>query len=157
MTKDDMEAVNKTIAIAKEKRDRLLIEINQLDSFISQAELLFGTQEHDLPPVTIKRLNRRAPLQDKPVDKMSIADKVHKILMEHNAPMSSSEIVQEFRKRGWGLDTKNAGEILRFTLRKKTDVFLKDSSYRYYFKGMDPNRDNNQADLFHEKTMEPSS
>ena len=72
-------------------------------------------------------------VQDELVKNWQKARKVFQDM--NNTHIGISEVVRNFRKRGWELSEKNAGQIVRTAMNNKPDVFEHDvKEGKYYLK-----------------------
>jgi hypothetical protein len=105
--------------------DQLNRERERLETLINFAKNYLGkTAQAEMPNGEIEApeggLGLEIPLIEKP-----IAQGAMEIIREAGHPLTLKEIQDGFRKRHWKLSEKNGREVLRFTLRKKPEIFIK--------------------------------
>lgn len=100
------------------ERERLETLINFAKNFLgktAQAEITSG--EIEAPE---GGLGLEIPLIEKPIVQGAM-----EIIREAGRPLTLREIQAGFRQRHWKLSEKNGREVLRFTLKKKPEIFIK--------------------------------
>ncbi len=140
---DDARRESHTIGVKLSEMEKLQQRKAQLDTFITQCQLLLGDVGQD---------SQTKPLFDMPspeprhagvavVDDISKApnwEKARRIFIEtNNKPMILSEMVKEFQKRGFSLSEKNTKQVVRMALKNRPDVFSvssDDVTYTYWLK-----------------------
>jgi hypothetical protein len=136
--KDDI--VKAAIEAVQEERRQLAAEImgiqeeltkkqerlRSLITFIEHGKLLIDA---DSQPVAD---GRRLAIFDKPIapkdavapNKATVADRITVIFQEQRGPLKPRNIAQEFYNRGWPLSPKNGAEVVRYTMKKKEELFV---------------------------------
>ena len=119
--KQERQGVVLRLAEMERQQQRLF----QLDTFIAQGELLLGLDKQ-------KNDSTEHPVRMIHITKDSIAGpnwiKARTIYRENgNKPLKLTDLVREFKNRGWKLSDKNSKEVMRSALKNKPDIFAYDS------------------------------
>jgi hypothetical protein len=123
------------------KLDQIRQRISHLDVFIKRGKILLGdhqeqaeeTLEQPVNNQTITNLGPRPEQQEKDDDR-PLHHKINDIIRESNKSWKVSELVLEFRRRGWNLSEKNGKQVLRNALKLKPELFQKDVDGFYSIK-----------------------
>jgi hypothetical protein len=115
----------------------------QLDSFIAQCQLLLGGESQEPKAEALfdlrrqeERLSSDSGEKERLLRDSTYWKKAEAIFVEtSNKPLMLSQIVQEFRKRGYKLSEKHPKEVIRTAIRNKPDVFAYDGDkFTYWLK-----------------------
>jgi hypothetical protein len=99
------------------ERERLETLINFTRNYLGKTSQAEVTIEIEAPE---GGLGLEIPLIEKP-----IVQGAQEIIREAGRPLTLKEIQAGFRQKHWKLSEKNGREVLRFTLRKKPEIFVK--------------------------------
>ena len=135
---EEAEAERKNLLDELKRLDQIKQRIAHLDVFIKRGKILLGDNpEHDEiveqstnnPPVVSSTINPAKTVDDRPLH-----HKIFDIIKESGKSWRISELVAEFRRREWTLSEKNANQVLRNTLKLKSNLFEKDDAGFYSIK-----------------------
>jgi hypothetical protein len=135
---EDAEAERNKLLEQLKKMEQIRQRISHLDVFIKRGKILLGdNQEQDEileqpinnPPVTTANLNPNTTVDDRP-----LYQKVYDIMNESGKSWKISDLVLEFRRKGWNLSEKNGKQVLRNALKLKQKLFQKDNDGFYSVK-----------------------
>ena len=145
MVKSNQGAMRAAVEEAEAERNKLLEQLKKLDQtrqrishldvFIKRGKILLGdNQEQD---ETIEQPIDKSPVSFNPqdaIDDRPLHQKLFDIMRKNEKSWKISELVSEFRSRGWVLSEKNGKQVLRNTLKLKPELFQKDDNGFYCLK-----------------------
>lgn len=130
MLGENGEHIKKAIESAQHERTRLIerlkefdeirLRISQLEAFINQGQVLIG-ETPKTGQIPLLEMPHPVTLIEKPLVKGAM-----EILREFGGgAMKLTDLAEEFYKRGWKLSKANGAEVLRSTLKKNPDMFIR--------------------------------